>query len=80
MNFTDLSDYYANDIAWLNPFSNPYDVSTIFMTLAANLGSNNYDSLNFTLKSADPANTKPVTLHLSLVIKWFTHNYVTFLT
>lgn len=78
-NFTDLSDSSASVIAWLNPFSNPYDVSTILITYFANLPSNIYDYLSLFLKSADPAKINPLTFILSLVIKWVTANSATFL-
>ena len=68
MNLTLPSVSAASSIAWLKPFSPPYDTSTILITFCCNRRSNMSDRLSSVLKSAEPARMSPATLHLSLVM------------
>ncbi|KAJ6319694.1 hypothetical protein OIU78_015166 [Salix suchowensis] len=62
INFTFDRISADSSIAWLKPFSPPYETSTTFNILACNRGSNISDWLSSVLKSAEPASISPETL------------------
>ena len=67
MNLTLPSVSEDSSMAWLKPFSPPYDTSTTLMTLAWRRLSNISEAFRSFLKSAEPARMIPATLTLSLV-------------
>ena len=64
-NLTFESVSAESSIAWLKPFSPPYDTSTVFMILATRRWSKMSEPARSFLKSAEPARTIPVTFTLS---------------
>ena len=49
-------------LTWLNPFSPPYEISTVLMSLACSRWSNMSDWPSSVLKSALPARIRPATV------------------
>ena len=68
-NLTFESVSAESSIAWLKPFSPPYDTSTVLMTFAVRRWSKQSAWKRSFLKSAEPARMMPATLTLSLVMK-----------
>ena len=66
-------------MAWLNPTSPPYEISTIFRTIGDNLGSNKSDFCKSFLNSALPAKINPFTFGMLFVINDFVNSSATFL-
>ena len=64
-NLTFESVSAESSIAWLKPFSPPYDTSTVFMILATRRWSKMSEPARSFLKSAEPARISPVTFTLS---------------
>ena len=68
-NLTFPSVSAESSMAWENPFSPPYDTSTIIRMMGVSRMSNRSLCMSWFLKSADPAMTSPLTFGRSFVMK-----------